>query len=74
MCGGQAEKRIEETLEKHAVADGGNAYQHAMNILNGACVHEDQAIVSLKDLRNSSYKLKIWGLILTHKYPVSERN
>jgi len=42
MCGGLAERRLDEVLSAHPVFYGGNPYQHALDILNGIYVDEDQ--------------------------------
>ena len=42
MCGGVAERRLDEALSAHPVPDGGDPYQHAVDILNGIYVDEDQ--------------------------------
>jgi hypothetical protein len=41
MCGGLAERRLDEALSSHPVPNGGDPYQHAVDILNGICVDED---------------------------------
>jgi hypothetical protein len=41
MCGGLAEGRLDETLSSHPVPNGGDTYQHAVDILNGIYVDED---------------------------------
>jgi len=42
MCGGLAERRLDEALSSHPVPDSGDPYQHAVHILNGIYVDEDQ--------------------------------
>ena len=42
MCGGLAERRLDEALSTHLVPNGGDPYQHAVDILNGIYVDEDQ--------------------------------
>ena len=42
MCGGLAERRLDEALSTHPVPNGGDPYQHAVDILNGIYVDEDQ--------------------------------
>jgi hypothetical protein len=42
MCGWLAERRLDKALSVHPVPDGGNPYQHAVDILNGIHVDEDQ--------------------------------
>jgi len=42
MCGGLAERRLDEALSAHPVPNGGDPYQHAVDILNGIYVDEDQ--------------------------------
>jgi hypothetical protein len=42
MCGGLAERRLDEVLSAHPVPDGGDPNQHAVDILNRIYVDEDQ--------------------------------
>jgi hypothetical protein len=42
MCGGLAERMLGEALHTNPVPDGGNPYQHAVDILNGMYVVDDQ--------------------------------
>ena len=42
VCGGLAERRLDEALSSHPVSDGGDPYQHAVDILNGIYVDKDQ--------------------------------
>jgi hypothetical protein len=80
MCGGLAERRLDEALSSHPVPDDGDPYQHSVDILTGINVDEDQRdheivdflsrsllnqfILLSKDLRNNVYVLKIWTLNL----------
>jgi hypothetical protein len=41
-CGGLAERRLDEALSTHPVPNDGDPYQHAVDILNGIYVDEDQ--------------------------------
>ena len=41
MYGGLAKRRLGEALSAHPVPDGGDPYQHAVDILNGIYVDED---------------------------------
>jgi len=45
MCGGQAERKLDEALSAHPVSDGGNPYQHAVDILNGIYVMRTKKIM-----------------------------
>jgi len=42
LCGGLPERRLDEALVENPLAYGGNAYQHAVEIVNGIYVDEDQ--------------------------------
>jgi hypothetical protein len=42
MCGGLAERRLDEALSAHPVPDVGDPYQHAVDIPNRIYVYEDQ--------------------------------
>ena len=42
MCGGLAETRLDQALSAHPVHDSCDLYQHAVDILNGIYVDEDQ--------------------------------
>jgi len=42
MCGGLAERRLDEALFAHPVPDGGDPYQHAVDILDGMYVYKGQ--------------------------------
>jgi hypothetical protein len=42
MCRGLPERRLEEALSAHPVYNGGDPCQHAVDILNGIYVDEDQ--------------------------------
>ena len=42
MCGGLAYRRLDEALSTHPFPNGGDPYQHAVDILNGTYVDEDQ--------------------------------
>ena len=41
MCGGLAGNRLDEAPVSYSVPDGGNAYQHAVYIVNGINVDQD---------------------------------
>jgi hypothetical protein len=45
MCDGLAERRLDETLAVYPVPDQGNPYQHAVDILNGIYVDDQQETV-----------------------------
>jgi hypothetical protein len=49
MCGGLAERRLDEALSTHPVPIGGDPYQHAVDILNGIYVDEDQKDYEIVD-------------------------
>jgi hypothetical protein len=49
MCGGLAERRIDEALSTHPVPNGGDPYQLAVDILNGIYVDEDQKDHEIED-------------------------
>jgi len=38
ICGGLAERRLDEALSAHPVPDGGNPYRDAVDVLNGIYV------------------------------------
>jgi hypothetical protein len=67
MCGGLAERRLDEVLSAHPVFYGGNPYQHALDILNGIYVH---LIFSMEHLLRTKSCLKILKNSFAVAHPV----
>jgi len=57
LCGGLAERRLDESLASHPDTDGGNPYQHVVDILNEIYVDEyqkDHEIVDFLQIKQKS--------------------
>jgi len=53
MCRCISERSLDIALEKNHVPDQGNAYQHAVDILNGICVDKHQRYQEIPEPINS---------------------